>query len=447
MQKAVLASVETSTKNAISPSVQFVNNPIFTGKVYLEQWGDNSKPSIILIHGLGDDGIKDWRFLAPVLAKSFHVIAFDLPGFGRSGKDNELYSPDNYARLVDWLATHYARRPFTLIGHSMGGVIALSYATMYPGDLKQLILVDAVGILHPATFSKSLLDNYKPLWWMHLIPDTVELNKLLGFSIDDFYNAPQAIEIALSSPITRKIFLDANPSRIAGLAMTQKDFSGLLKRVTIPTLIVWGDNDGIAPLRTGQMLDFLLPNSRLVVIPNAKHEPMIDTTARFNQLILNAATIPQPPVTNSQTFDKYQHHKDEQCNNQDDVHYSGYYRRLVINNCHYVTIENAKINQLDITGSNVTITNSDIGGGKDALKVSASMIFATASKLHGIIPVHADDSRLDFAGVLITGRKQAFNSTTAFQITFSLCEVTSPQFTGYRHGVYKFLPGEGMVQE
>jgi pimeloyl-ACP methyl ester carboxylesterase len=430
-------------ENHIAARTQFVRNPVFQGKMYLEQWGDDSKPSIILIHGLGDNGATDWRYLAPLLARSFHVIAFDLPGFGRSAKFNELYSPDNYARLVDWLAATYAQKPFILIGHSMGGVIALAYATTHPHNLKQLVLIDAAGILHPASFSKSLIDNYKPTWWSHLIPDTAQLNRLLGFGIEDFYGVPEAIDLVLSTGFTRRTFLGEDPAKIAGLAMVQKDFSGLLDQVTMPTLIVWGADDDIAPLRTGKMLAALLPHARLEIIPESKHVPMLDATAELNNIIWNTLTNPQTLAASAKHGDYGDSYtKEERCDRQTERYYSGRYDRLIINACRHITIENAKINHLQITNSSVTIYNSEIGGGAKALEASASTVFATATRFYGDIPVYADGSRLDFAGVTITARKQAFESKSPFYVTFSLCSVTSPQFSGYRHGVYRISPDE-----
>lgn len=431
-------ATKTDAGYQIAARTGFVSNPIFQGKTYLEQWGDDSNPSIILVHGLGDNGARDWRFLAPLLAKSFHVITFDLPGFGRSGKFNELYSPDNYARFIDWLAAAYAKKPFILIGHSMGGVIALTYATIHPDNLSQLVLIDAAGILHPASFSKSLIDNYKPNWWSHLIPDTGQLNKLLGFGIEDLDGVQEAIDLILSTGFTRRTFLGEDPNKIAGLAMGQKDFSGLLEKVTMPTLIVWGENDDIAPLRTGKMLASLLPSAQLEIIPDSKHVPMLDASARLNEIIWNSVTNHQTPAASSKHIDYGENIvKEERCDKQAERYYSGRYVNLSINECRHTTIENAKITHLKITNSSVTIYNSEIGGGETALEAFDSTVFATATKLYADIPVYVDDSRLDFAGVSITANKQAFKSNSPFYVTFSLCTVTSPQFSGYRHGVYK----------
>ena len=441
LSQPVLSATDAIATNILSPHTEFVSDPVFKGKVYLEQWGDNANPSIILVHGLGDNGARDWQNLAPVLAKSYHVITFDLPGFGRSGKYNELYSPDNYARFIDWLAERYAKKPFILIGHSMGGAVALTYATTYPNKLKQLILIDAAGILHPAAFSKSLMDNYKPRWWTHLIPDTAELNKLLGVGIEDFYAIPEAIDLTLSTSLTRKLMLDGDPNKIAGLAMVQKDFSGLLSQATMPTLLVWGDKDNIAPLRTGKMLNFLLPNARLVVIPESGHVPMRDTRTQLNKIILDAVANPIPARATDKHVADIGRARDEQCSKQEENYYSGNYEHLTLNDCHNVTIAKAHIKHLKITNSNVNIINSDIGGKGTALEAFQSIVFATATTIHGDDAVHLEGSRLDFAGVIITAARQAFKSAAAFKITFSLCKVTSPEFTGYRHGVYTF-PGD-----
>ncbi|TPW17062.1 MAG: alpha/beta hydrolase fold protein, partial [Halothiobacillaceae bacterium] len=223
-----------------SPHTWFATNPIFEGRVYLEEWGDPAKPAILLVHGLGNNGAKDWRHLAPLLSTAFHVITFDLPGFGRSSKVDALYSPDNYARFVDWVAASYAKKPFILVGHSMGGVIALTYATQHPDKLKQLILINVAGVLHRAAFSKYLVNKYKSYWWSHLIPDTEQLDRQFGVGIGEIDRFDTAFNLILTNSFTRQIALGGDPAKIAGLAMVQKDFSGLLEQVTPPTTIIWG---------------------------------------------------------------------------------------------------------------------------------------------------------------------------------------------------------------
>ena len=268
--------------------------------------------------------------------------------------------------------------------------------------------------------------------------DTRHRTTQQGFGIEDLDGVQEAIDLILSTGFTRRTFLGEDPNKIAGLAMGQKDFSGLLEKVTMPTLIVWGENDDIAPLRTGKMLASLLPSAQLEIIPDSKHVPMLDASARLNEIIWNSVTNHQTPAASSKHIDYGENIvKEERCDKQAERYYSGRYVNLSINECRHTTIENAKITHLKITNSSVTIYNSEIGGGETALEAFDSTVFATATKLYADIPVYVDDSRLDFAGVSITANKQAFKSNSPFYVTFSLCTVTSPQFSGYRHGVYK----------
>jgi len=221
--------------------------------------------------------------------------------------------------------------------------------------------------------------------------------------------------------------------------MVQKDFSGLLERVTLPTLIVWGARDTIAPLRTGKMLVSLLPDARLEIIPESGHVPMLDARVPLNKIIWEAVTNTRSPAARSKhpVYDDDNNAKDERCDKQTERNYSGRFKRLVINDCRYVTIENAEIDYLQVTDSTVAIYDSKVGAGAKALIARGSTVFATATKFNADIPLYVDASRLDFAGVAIKANKQIFKSKLQSYAIFSLCTLESPQSSGYRHGVYQ----------
>ena len=134
-----------------------LKEPIFRGTAHVVTAGPEDAPTVVLVHGIGDRAARDWEGLIAVLARSHRVVAFDLPGFGRSSKGNESYTPENYVAFLRYLMTeHIHAQSFSLIGHSMGGAIALRYAARYPQDVTALVLVDVPGILHRLSYSKSL---------------------------------------------------------------------------------------------------------------------------------------------------------------------------------------------------------------------------------------------------------------------------------------------------
>ena len=433
----------TQDEQVTAAHSEMVKNPVFKGEAYLEQWGNATDPSVILVHGLGHNGAKDWQHLAPLLSKDFHVVAFDLPGLGRSSKMNELYSPDNYAKFIDWVAANYAKKTFILIGHSMGANIALNYAALHPNKVKQLILMDAAGILHRTSFSKHLIDDFKPVWWTELIPSSEQLTEMLGFGIEDYDKFPFAINMILATGFGRNRFLGGDPIKIAGLAMVQKDFSGLLEQVTMPTLLIWGGKDTIAPLRTGKLLAARLPDATLEIIPEAQHVPMMQTPELLNNIVWNAVT--SPPHSNEQNNPNPMVNNSEQaktdiCHKKQEGYYSGRYEQLVINDCKHITIENAKIDYLEVNNSSITIYNSEIGNGEKALYSNGSTVFATATSFSADVPLYAHDSRFDFAGVDIVAKKTVFESQSKSYLTFSVSTLQSPQHFGQVHGVYVLSP-------
>jgi pimeloyl-ACP methyl ester carboxylesterase len=112
---------------------------------YLE-WGQKQAEPIVLVHGFSSTA-DAWRRVGDVLEPDYHVIAPDLRGHGQSDWDpQERYSDDQLAADVRKLVQQLHLRPFTLIGHSMGGAVAFSYAASYPGDIKRLVIEDSAPL-------------------------------------------------------------------------------------------------------------------------------------------------------------------------------------------------------------------------------------------------------------------------------------------------------------
>ena len=129
---------------------------VFSGEVVVYRAGKRGAEPVLLVHGLSRQGAQDWAQAIPGLAANYEVFTLDLPGFGASGKGNHLYSPANYARVLDAVFGGRIKRPVNLVGHSMGGVVALAYAAAYPGRVKRLVLVDVAGVLHRSVYGEFL---------------------------------------------------------------------------------------------------------------------------------------------------------------------------------------------------------------------------------------------------------------------------------------------------
>jgi len=432
----------TALADEPSPNSFFAVDPVFHSRTYIEQWGDPDNPPVMLVHGLGDNGARDWRHLAPALAEHFYVIAFDLPGFGRSEKYNALYTPDTYTRFVAWVADEYVERPFALIGHSMGGTIALNYASSHSDRLTHLVLIDTAGILHRTAFTKHLIDDLKlPGNNTDEPANNLEaLNDYLGFSLEDIDRYPAALDAVLRSPVMRGTLLGGDPRMIAGLALVQHNFSGKLRQVTVPTLVIWGGDDDVTPLRTGRLLAHRLPSARLEVIEGVGHLPMYESTRRLNQLVLDQLNssmdrYPTEPVERVFTNTA----ESETCDAENNRYINGRYTRVTIVNCKRVLIRDSQIDELIIRNSSVEIVTSIIGGGEIAVEVDNSVLMATATDFTADRPVVVSGSRLDFAGVRIVAREEPFQIGARSTVLFSVSNVRTPEYARHVHGVFYLL--------
>lgn len=429
--------------NTSVPRTGRVTEPVFGGQAYVEQWGDSADPPVILVHGLGRNGARDWQRLAPALAVDHFVVAFDLPGFGRSDAGNHRYSPQSYTRFVRWVADTYVGRPFVLIGHSMGGAIALNYAATHQRHVSRLILIDTAGVLHRVAFSSYLLDEFRPTWWWDVLPKTNsgKLRALLGVDLADLETWPVPVDALLNTAIARRIFLGGNPAKIAGLALVQHDFSGRLEQITAPTLVIWGERDGVAPLRTGRLLAHRIADARLVTIPEAGHVPMTDAPDALNRLVIDElAAVPAAPAPlpaeSVQRAPGAGFAPDGECRGENDVRFTGRYATLTIVQCQHVTIEAADIGFLEIRSASVEMLDSRIIGAERALSIDSAILVATASDFTADIPITIHDSRLDFAGVTITARRRPVAATASSTALFSISELRLPESLHRLHGVY-----------
>jgi len=416
-----------------------VHEPVFDGQAYIFEAGVDHPVSVVLIHGVGDTGAKDWESLIPLLAEHYHVVAFDLPGFGRSSKQNVLYSPVRYADFVKWVVSRYVKGPFVLIGHSLGGAVALRYAAMSPEGMQRLILIDVAGILHRVTYSEQMM-HMKPRQWQSKLPGSPidTLNDIVRELLEkmDRKSITKYFDRILEDESLRKTVLKSDPQKIAGLALILEDFSEVIDQVKTPTVVIWGSDDAVAPLRTGKILAGRLPNASLVTLPQCGHVPMVQNLDRFNWIVLHimaGGPIPKPiPPSEPQrslTTDRI-----GICTREKEMEFTGNFKRIFVNNCKNVRIVDVTAESIIVSHSEVVIENSRIIGGNVSLKTDKSELVLTNVTIEGDRAIETSGSRLDLAGVTLLGKKSAVSAKNDSFLIFSVSRVESPLTSCYLHG-------------
>lgn len=411
----------------------FVTEPIFNASVYMETAGEPSNPAIVLVHGLGDEASTIWANSIELLQKEYYVITFDLPGFGKSSKANELYSPQNYAKFIHSITQTYVKKPFHLVGHSMGGAIVLKYAQMYQKDILSLVLVDAAGILHKYAYNKFLTHSGVNRFFEEqngLIQglQTPKLNNFIDRMAEKIDNKMTLdMDVVLASEELRSTILGGIPATIAAVALVQANFNGIPQTIDTRTTIIWGENDAIAPIQTGYVLDKLMPYSTLKIIPLSGHVPMLTHEEAFSYLLMEHLSNKKiaPKVEKNNPAEAYK----LKIKNVQDATYSGHIKSLTIRDSHNVVIKDAIIEELFIFNSEVEIINSTFKGEKE-VKVSAqnASVSIIASDIVGTIKLN--NTRLNLAGVMMSSQNKPIVAMIKSTVIFSLCDINDKLIHG-----------------
>ena len=240
---------------------------------------DTGVDSIVLLHGYGGSSFS-WRYWAPFLAKRAHVVLVDMKGFGSAPKpDDGQYGPRHQAELIYRLILQADLQRVTLIGHSLGGGVALGAALRLldsePGRLKRLILVASAAYKQRMPLFVALA-KYRRLasTALRILGTQFVIRHVLKSIVFDpsEVSDDQVLGYAkpLSSPEAHRALIDT------ALAIVPPDLEKLTARfeeLDVPTLVLWGRQDRVVPLWVGERLADKLPDAKLQVLENCGHMP------------------------------------------------------------------------------------------------------------------------------------------------------------------------------
>jgi len=248
-----------------------------------------SGPVILLVHGI--TSCKEaWRAVMPALAERFTVVAPDLLGHGGSAKPRGDYSLGAYASGLRDLLAALGHERATVVGHSMGGGIAMQLAYQFPERVERLALVSSGGlgrevglVLRAATLPGA--EWVLPILTRRGPRDAVVgaghvLNRLGRRTRADVLGTARGLA-SLRDESARRAFLHTARSILdaGGQRVSARDRLYLAEGM--PTLIVWGERDPMIPVAHGLAAHEQIPHSRLELFPDAGHYPFEEDPERF----------------------------------------------------------------------------------------------------------------------------------------------------------------------
>ncbi len=250
---------------------------------------------LVFVHGLLGSH-RGWAHLVADLASERRVIAPDLLGHGTSAKPVGDYSLGSHAAILRDLLDHLGVERVDLVGHSLGGGIALQFTYLFPDRVARLVLVSSGGLgrevglpLRAATLPGAEL--VLPLLASTWVRERAEAvgQRLARAGIRPRADVTEGWRgfVSLADAETRRAFLATSRSVIDPGGQTVTAVPRLSLVAQLPTLLVWGARDRLIPLRHGILAAQSIPGSRVEVFESAGHYPHLDDPDRFTRVLLD----------------------------------------------------------------------------------------------------------------------------------------------------------------
>ncbi|MET0342676.1 MAG: alpha/beta fold hydrolase [Polyangiales bacterium] len=421
-------------------------DPEFGGQVYVLEAGRADAPPLVLVHGLSDAGARDWEPVLSALSRHYHVLAFDLPGFGRSTRAHQVYAPQRFVRFVSGLIARHFTGPVAVVGHSMGGAIALALAGDHPEQVERLALLDVAGVLHYRDYLRAVVRAEQPDDNL-FVRGLKEVRGAL-FEVGLFPVQHRKLEdLGLAArPRFRRVL---TPSRAAAVLFVQHDFGPAMRRVRAPTFVGWGRRDTIAPMRTADALRHVLAPRRFRVFERSGHTPMrTEPEAVANALrdFLDASLAPQVADGDDDA------RREGVCDHERDRVFEGSYARVTLRRCKRAVLRDVRTRALVIERSSaelvgVTVRSDDVG-----VTIARSDVRWTGGDIVAPTCMDTDKSQLNLFAVTCAATREAMRVHMPSSLFASASELRRGDQAVLLHGAYELFrthaseTGAGMTQ-
>lgn len=267
---------------------------------YLELHGDHvayqdvgsGEEALLLIHGMAGSS-ETWRAVIPQLSRKYRVIAPDLLGHGKSDKPRGDYSLGAFAVWLRDLLDEVGVSRATVVGQSLGGGVAMQFVYQHPDYCQRLVLISSGGLGPDVGWTLRLLSAPGAELILPVIapgPVLTVGNKLRSWLSSAGLQSPRGAEMwsaysSLSDGQTRQAFLRTLRSVVDHRGQAVSALNRLHLTAELPTMIIWGDHDGIIPVEHGYAVHEARPGSRLEVLEGVGHFPHVERPSEVVDLI------------------------------------------------------------------------------------------------------------------------------------------------------------------
>lgn len=253
-------------------------------KIHLIEKGLGNK-TVFLVHGLGA-ALHEFLPLADELEKQYHVVLFDLPGFGLSeSPKNDVDIKEMYSNFMKDIIANYGSDTNFIVGNSMGGMITWNVALEKPDLVNKMVLLAPAGydMMEIAEKNAEWINKPQIKWLLAKggAPFITKSNVEMCFYNDN--EIPQNLFDRKYGMMNTK----GNLEFLKKLAV-YKNFTdtALIKTIETPTLLIWGDKDEIIPYEHATKFERDLPNCKFITYKNSGHVPMLENTKECAKDIL-----------------------------------------------------------------------------------------------------------------------------------------------------------------
>jgi pimeloyl-ACP methyl ester carboxylesterase len=246
--------------------------------------GNPTGPPVVLIHGYTDNA-RDWVPLLPYLSKRFRLILVDIRGHGKSSKPECCYTRLDFAYDIKLLLDALSIRRADVIGHSLGSIIAQTFAEYWPERTDHLVLVSSTGGRPPGSTAPPQFDFAAEI---RKLKDPIDPNSPFMIA---WWDSPTPVNPDFirrqrqdSAAIPLKIWLAVLDEALPG-ATTYTDLQSTLPRLKAPTLLIWGSKDPIMEEPMRKTLSDALPGAQVKIFEGLGHNPFWEDPAAVARVI------------------------------------------------------------------------------------------------------------------------------------------------------------------